>query len=176
MTATGGGGPPDGRRDLPRGRPLGRPLRPLWRRPHRPPGPGEARGCPARSRGAGAGRGRQRAGDRRRRTRPVQGRHPVTAGPGALYLDYFLATDGRPGPGAVYVLHFLEPIGNPANRRAMARHYIGKPVSSGLLKGGWRVSGGGFAELGRLGWPVGVVESGTGGSASQGRGLPGRDM
>jgi hypothetical protein len=49
----------------------------------------------------------------------------VTAGPGALYLDYFLATDGRPGPGAVYVLHFLEPIGNPANRRAMARHYIG---------------------------------------------------
>ena len=48
-----------------------------------------------------------------------------TAGPGALYLDYFLATDGRPGPGAVYVLHFLEPIGNPANRRAMARHYIG---------------------------------------------------
>ena len=49
----------------------------------------------------------------------------MTAGPGALYLDYFLATDGRPGPGAVYVLHFLEPIGNPANRRAMARHYIG---------------------------------------------------
>ena len=78
-----------------------------------------------RARGAGAGRGRQRAGDRRRRTRPVQGRHPVTAGPGALYLDYFLATDGRPGPGAVYVLHFLEPIGNLANRRAMARHYIG---------------------------------------------------
>ena len=49
----------------------------------------------------------------------------MTAGPGALYLDYFLATDGRPGPGAVYVLPVREPIGNPANRRARARHYIG---------------------------------------------------
>jgi len=28
-------------------------------------------------------------------------------------------------PGTVYLLHFLAPIGNFANRRAMARHYIG---------------------------------------------------
>jgi len=27
--------------------------------------------------------------------------------------------------GTVYLCHFLSPIGNRANRRAMARHYIG---------------------------------------------------
>jgi hypothetical protein len=50
-------------------------------------------------------------------------------------------------PSTVYLLHFLEPTGNPANPRAMAQHYIGKPASSGLLKVGWRICGGEFAEL-----------------------------
>jgi hypothetical protein len=39
--------------------------------------------------------------------------------------------------GTVYLLHFLQPIGNPANPRAMAQHYLGTPVSSGLLTARW---------------------------------------
>ena len=49
----------------------------------------------------------------------------TATGPGRLYLDYLLATDGRPGHGVVYLLHFARPLGNPSNRRAMASHYLG---------------------------------------------------
>jgi predicted GIY-YIG superfamily endonuclease len=47
-------------------------------------------------------------------------------GAGRVYMDWLLDTVGKTGPiGVVYLLHFNEPIGNPANRRAMARHYLG---------------------------------------------------
>ena len=78
--------------------------------------------------------------------------------------------------GLVYLLHFDRPIGDLTNPRGFASHYTGTPVSSGLLKVGWRVVGGEFAELGRLRWPVGVVEWAAGRSVGQGAGLPGRDM
>jgi hypothetical protein len=45
-----------------------------------------------------------------------------------------------PAADLVYLVHLL-----PAYRHA--RHYLGKPASSGLLKAVWQVSGGEFAEL-----------------------------
>ena len=36
-----------------------------------------------------------------------------------------MSTAPTAAEGTVYLLHFLAPIGNFANRRAMARHYIG---------------------------------------------------
>jgi hypothetical protein len=46
-------------------------------------------------------------------------------GPGRLYLDFLIDTEGEPGQGVCYLIHFSEAIGNPANPRAMAQHYIG---------------------------------------------------
>ena len=43
-----------------------------------------------------------------------------------------------------YLLHFTPPYRH-------AGHYLGKPASSGLLKGRWPLGGGGFAELARAG-------------------------
>src|SRR5687768_17312498 len=46
-----------------------------------------------------------------------------------------------PGPaGSVYLLHFARPYEH-------ARHYLGKPASSGLLKGRTERIGGEFVEL-----------------------------
>jgi hypothetical protein len=92
------------------------------------------------------------------------------------------ATDWGP-VGWVYLLCFRDPTtgqhrplrGNGAGGQ-YAGHYWGKPASSGLLKVGWRVAGGEFAELAQLRWPVGVVKWATGASAGQGASLPGRDM
>jgi hypothetical protein len=43
----------------------------------------------------------------------------------------------------IYLLHFDRP----------ARHYLGNPARSALLKVGCRAAGGEFAGLGRLLWP-----------------------
>jgi hypothetical protein len=43
-------------------------------------------------------------------------------------------------PGVIYMLHFDQPYRH-------ARHYVGKPESSGFLKVPRRLFGGGFGEL-----------------------------
>jgi hypothetical protein len=83
------------------------------------------------------------------------GRPPWLAA-GSQYLA-LLERQGR-GVGVIYLLHFDRPIGDLTNPRGFASHYTGKPASSGLLKVGWRVGGGGFAELTVLAWLVGLVE------------------